>query len=287
LETHLTERSSQDALQRDDPDRWMAALFAPAPARARPVTLYIFYHEIARVPDAVTEPVIGEMRLNWAREAVRDLYASPPKVRRHETYEALAELVLGPGAPQAGELDQLIEARAADLGQGPFPTRQDRRDYVDRTAGALMAAAARLSAPDTVLDDEARDALAAAGRLWGLTGLIRAFAPLCASGRPPLAADEAAGAGLTESDWLSGRKPDAARAALAGLITEAEASARALSTLCKNLPAEVFPAVGYASLARVYLRRARTVADPFREQVDPPLIARQLRLIWASLTGRI
>jgi len=49
----------------------------------------------------------------------------------------------------------------------------------------------------------------------------------------------------------------------------------------------VFPAVGYASLARVYLRRARSVADPFREQVDPPLIARQLRLIWASLTGRI
>lgn len=283
----MTERSFEAALQRDDPDRWMAALFAPAPARARLVTLYAFYHEIARVPDAVTEPVIGEMRLSWAREAVRDLYASPPKVRRHDTYEALAELVLGPGAPQAGELDQLIDARAADLGQGPFPTRQDRRDYVDRTAGALMAAAARLAAPDTVLDDAARDALSAAGRLWGLTGLFRAFAPLCAAGRPPLAADEAAGAGLTESDWLSGRKPDAARAALSGLIAEADACAQALSGLSKSLPPEVFPAVGYASLARGYLKRVRRIADPFREQVDPPLIARQLRLTWASLTGRI
>lgn len=283
----MTERSFEAALQRDDPDRWMAALFAPADTRARLVTLYVFYHEIARVPDAVSEPVIGEMRLSWARDAVRDLYASPPKVRRHDVYEALAPLTRAPGAPDARVLDQLIEARAADLGQGPFPTRQDRRDYVDRTAGALMMAAAHLAAPETALNETAQQALTEAGRLWGLTGLIRAFAPLCAAGRPPLATDEAAGAGLTESDWLSGRKPDAARAALAGLIAEAEASAQTLSGLSEAVPAAVFPAVGYAGLARFYLRRARRVADPFREQVDPPLIARQLRLTWASLTGRI
>lgn len=283
----MTERSFEAALQRDDPDRWMAALFAPADVRARLITLYAFYHEIARVPDAVSEPVIGEMRLSWARDAVRDLYASPPKVRRHDVYEALAELTRAPGAPEAAVLDQLIEARAADLGQGPFPTRQDRRDYVDRTAGALMAAAAHLAAPGAVMSEAAQQALSEAGRLWGLTGLIRAFASLCAAGRPPLATDEAAGAGLTESDWLAGRKPDAARAALAGLIAEAEASAQTLSGLSKALPAEVLPAVGYASLARLYLRRARQVADPFREPVDPPLIARQLRLTWASLTGRI
>jgi phytoene synthase len=283
----LTERSFEAALQRDDPDRWMAALFAPAAARARLMTLYAFYHEVARVPDTVSEPVIGEMRLSWARDAVRDLYASPPKVRRHEVYEALAELATAPGALDAGVLDQLIEARAADLGQGPFPTRQDRRDYVDRTAGALMTAAARLAAPEVVLDEAAETALAEAGRLWGLTGLIRAFAPLCAAGRPPLATDEAAGAGLTESDWLSGRKPDAARAALGGLITEAEVSARALAGLSRALPADMFPAIGYVSLAPGYLRRARQVADPFREIAEPPLIARQLRLTWASLTGRI
>ncbi|MGY6629030.1 MAG: squalene/phytoene synthase family protein [Oceanicaulis sp.] len=283
----MTERSFEAALQREDPDRWMAALFAPDDTRGRLVTLYAFYHEIARVPDAVSEPVIGEMRLSWARDAVRDLYASPPKVRRHDVYEALSELTSAPGAPEASVLDQMIEARAADLGQGPFPTRQDRRDYVDRTAGVLMAAAARLASPQAVLDDAARKALAEAGRLWGLTGLIRAFAPLCAGGRPPLAADEAAGAGLTESDWLSGRKPDAARAALSGLIAEAEASARALASLSKALPAEMFPAIGYVSLAPGYLRRARQVADPFREIAEPPLFTRQLRLTWASLTGRI
>ncbi|WBQ14097.1 squalene/phytoene synthase family protein [Hyphomonadaceae bacterium BL14] len=283
----MTERSFEAALQRDDPDRWMAALFAPADTRARLVTLYAFYHEIARVPDAVSEPVIGEMRLSWARDAVRDLYASPPKVRRHDVYEALAPLTRVPGAPDARVLDQLIEARAADLGQGPFPTRQDRRDYVDRTAGVLMAAAARLAAPETALNETAQQALTEAGRLWGLTGLIRAFAPLCAAGRPPLATDEAAGAGLTESDWLSGRKPDAARAALAGLIAEAEASARALASLSRALPADMFPAIGYVSLAPGYLRRARHVADPFREIAEPPLFTRQLRLTWASLTGRI
>ncbi|MCC5995498.1 MAG: squalene/phytoene synthase family protein [Oceanicaulis sp.] len=265
----------------------MAALFAPADMRARLVALYAFYHEIARVPDAVSEPVIGEMRLSWARDAVRDLYATPPKVRRHAVYEALAGLTDAPGAPDADMLGQLIEARAADLGQGPFPTRQDRRDYADRTAGLLMRAAVRLAAPETRLDGAAAEAVEAAGRLWGLTGLIRAFAPLCAAGRPPLAADEAAGAGLTEADWLSGRKPEAARAALAGLFAEADEAARTLARTRSALPAEAFPAAGYAGLARGYLRRARSLADPYREIAEPPLIIRQMRLTWASLTGRI
>ncbi len=283
----MTETGFADALKRDDPDRWMAAQFAPADVRARLVTLYAFYHEIARVPDAVSEPVIGEMRLNWAREAVRDLYATPSKVRRHDVYEALAALKAAPGAPDGALLDQMIEARAADLGQGPFPTRLDRLDYVDRTAGLLMRAAFRLCAPDMRLEGQAADAVQAAGRLWGLTGLIRAFAPLCAGGRPPLAADEAAGAGLSESDWLSGRKPDAARAALAGLMGEAQAAGEALAARRAALPPEVFAAVGYARLARGYLRAAGAIADPFRERPEPALLTRQLALSWASLTGRL
>lgn len=282
---HMTDLDA--TLSQTDPDRRMAALFAPPVIRGRLYALYAFYHEIARVPDSVTEPVIGEMRLAWAREAVEDLFRDPPRVRRHDVYEGLSELLNAPGGPGLEDLAGLVEARAADLGEGPFPTRQDRRDYVDRTAVRLMAIAARLCDPDIDLAGEAGAAIEAAGRLWGFTGLVRAFPGLCQAGRPPFAADELAGAALEEIDLAAGRKPEAARAAMAGLLAEAEAARTALARTRDALPAAVFPAVGYAGLARGYLTAFKAVADPYREVPDRPLLIRQWRLAWGSLTGRI
>lgn len=274
-------------LSKTDPDRRMAALFAPPQVRGRLFALYAFYQEIARVPDTVSEGVIGEMRLAWAREAVEDVFADPPKVRRHDVYEALSELRNAPGAPDRDQVVALVEARAADLGEGPFPTRDDRRDYVDRTAVTLMRLAARLTRPDLDLGGEAGAAITAAGRLWGFTGLIRAFPALCQASRPPFTADELAGAELDELDLARGRKPEEARALMAGLAKEAREARSMLTRTRTSLPADVFPAVGYAGLAQGYLKAARKLSDPYREPADRPLIARQWRLTWASLTGRV
>jgi len=270
-----------------DPDRRMAALFAPPEIRGRLLALYAFYHEIAKVPDTVSEGVIGEMRLAWAREAVEDLFADPPRVRRHDVYEALSELREAPGAPTKDDLITLVEARAADLGEGPFPTKDDRRDYVDRTAVALMRIAARLTKPDLDLGAEPGAAIMAAGRVWGFTGLIRAFPALCQAGRPPFSADELAAAGISELELSKGRKADTASQAMSGLIKEAEDARAMLTRTRSSLPAEVFPAVGYAGLARGYLKAAKALSDPYREPADRPLSARQWRLTWGSLTGRI
>lgn len=276
-----------DLLSRQDPDRRLAALFAEPQVRGRLFSLYAFYHEVARVPEAVSEPMIGEMRLAWAREAVEDLFADPPKVRRHDIYEALSELRRAPGGPGRDALVGLVEARAADLGQGPFPTLQDRRDYVDRTAVALMRAAARLAKPDLDLDGPAGRAIEAAGRLWGFTGLVRAFPTLAAAGRPPFAAEELAAAGLTEVELARGEGAEKAKQAMAGLMREARAAGDLFRRTRALLPAEVFPAVGYAGLARGYLRAAGRSADPYREPADRAVAARQWRLVWGSLTGRI
>ena len=179
-----------DTLRREDPARYLASLFAPAPVRANLWALYAFNAEIARIPASVSEAVIGEMRLAWAREALADLYARPPRVRRHPVYEALAILRDQPGAPDEALLAGLVEARNADLGEGAFPDAAERDAYIDRTAGTLMRAGARLCAPDWQPGEEAERALTAAVRLWGYTGLLRDFARLCAAGRPPVTQDE-------------------------------------------------------------------------------------------------
>lgn len=276
-----------DLLAKNDPDRRLAALFAPPQIRGRLLTLYAFYQEIARIPDAVSEPVIGEMRLAWAREAVEDIYRDPPRVRRHDIYEALSELRQAPGAPDRETLVGIVEARNADLGAGPFPTTADRLDYVDRTAAALMRAAVRLARPDIELTGETGAAVHSAGRLWGFCGLIRALPALASAGRPPFAAEEMAAHQITEAEMQRGRKAGAVKQAMAGLFEEARANAAMLERTRQSLPPEVYPAIGYAGLARGYLRTAKRASDPYRETVERPLIARQCRLVWGSLTGRV
>lgn len=286
----MTDETLADIVRRDDPERHLAALFAPGPVRSGLFALYAFNIEIARVSETVSEPVIGEMRLAWARDAIVDLYADPPRVRRHPVYEALAALRSLPGAPDLDSLGTLVEARAADLGQGAFPDDHERERYVDRTAGLLMRLAARLCLPgaddDVAVNGAAvKGAVQAAGRLWGYTGLLRAFAPLCAAGRPPVTDAELAASGANVEALRRGLQPDAAANLRHGLAGVAHAAASEFEKTRHALPPELFPAIGYVTLAKPLLRRAARQDWP-GQATAMPLLECQARLIVASLRGR-
>ena len=51
-------------------DLWLAALFAPARLRPHLLALAAFAHETGAVSARVREPLAGEMRLAWWREAL-------------------------------------------------------------------------------------------------------------------------------------------------------------------------------------------------------------------------
>src|SRR5271157_2668701 len=57
-------------VQRHDRDRFQTVLFAPAARREALFALYAFNYEIARVRESVTEPMIGQIRLEWWRESI-------------------------------------------------------------------------------------------------------------------------------------------------------------------------------------------------------------------------
>jgi len=279
--------TAADTVRREEPDRYMAALFAPQEARARLIALYAFNAEIARIPRSVSEPVIGEMRLAWARDAVADLYANPPRVRRHPVYEALAGLKNVAGAPGQDALVTLIEARNADLGEGAFPDAVERERYIDLTAGTLMTMAAQLCAPDWQASQDALNALRSAGRLWGYAALLSDFARLCAAGRPPVTETELTASGAGLEALRRGLQPDKALKARDGLMDAARTAAAQLDDTRSSLPAEVFPAIGYTSLARAHLKAAARARNPYAHIPADSLLGAQLRLVWASLTGRV
>jgi phytoene synthase len=214
-----------DTVRRADPDRWLASRFiADAEARADVIALYAFDHVLARVPALVSDPLMGEIRLTWWREALDEIYAGGP-VRSHPVSLALARAVRRRGLDRA-PLDEMIAARFGDLDAAPFADEAEVLAYADHTAGALMLAAAQALGGAAGFDP-----VRSAGRAYGLSQMAH---------RREIG-------GRTRLPQSLG--PDRLRALVATALVDGR-------PLLKSLPAPVFPAVAYGCLAGRYARGA-------------------------------
>ena len=62
-----------ELVRSEDKDRWLTALFVPEERRPLIHALYAFNAELARVRDQVSQPMLGEIRLQWWDDAVAQL----------------------------------------------------------------------------------------------------------------------------------------------------------------------------------------------------------------------
>lgn len=231
-----------EAVRRFDNDRYVCALFAPDAAREALFALYGFNIEIAKTREAVSEPMLGQIRLQWWREAIGGIYAGTP--RAHEVVEALAAAVAAHDLPRE-PLDALIDAREADLEDAPTPDMDALIDYARATTAPLnaLAAAALSAAPPPESD----------GTAQALTGLLRAIPFHARARRQYLPAPLLKTHGGTVTDYMELRPTDG---------------------LCNTV-------LAVADTARALLREAEGLggsrAAPFRAQSQ--LVKRQLRQI--------
>lgn len=188
-------RSSHLATQarRDDPERYLCALFAPAGRRDAVLALALLAHELARVPEAVSQPMAGYIRYQWWRDAITELTAG--EARAHPVVEVLAE-PLRQGWVAAPALLALVDAYEAGLEPpGAFdPLGLERRAAA--TDGAVQALLhAVLGGTDPV---EA----AAAAQLGTAFGLVRALAPAAGRRLPHAAVRDAASVIVARAETL-------------------------------------------------------------------------------------
>src|SRR4051812_37500212 len=99
-----------------DYDRYLSALFIPAERRPHVFALYAFNYEVAKTAENVTQPIMGQMRLQWWCDALDEIEAE--RVRHHEIVEALAETLRTHALPRA-LLNALINAHENDLIEAP------------------------------------------------------------------------------------------------------------------------------------------------------------------------
>lgn len=100
-------RSLQDTARSGEPDRYLSILFAPRHKQAALIALAAFVAEIGRIPAVVSDPTIGEIRLQWWRDAVAD--GAKGIATGNPVADALAGVVREHALP-LGDLHRFIDA---------------------------------------------------------------------------------------------------------------------------------------------------------------------------------
>lgn len=269
-----------DHVRRLDHDRFLTALLAPAEKRATLIALYAFNMEIARVRETVSEPMLGQIRLQWWRETIEGI--AKGELRGHEVATALSEIWTREEFPTA-RLIALIDARERDLEDTPFQDMAALEIYGEETSSGLMSLAV------LALDDESAisaETIRLAGIAYALTGLLRALPVHASQGRLYLPLDLLRKHDVDPHRIFAGEMSDGLRMVIGEMVARARtrlAEARAHGKVAR----EVLPALLPASLCDRYLDMMTAPDfDPFRISTEVPAFRRQIRLMGRKLTGR-
>lgn len=163
--------------RRHDPDRFLCALFAPAPRREALFALIAYHHELGRAYDATTNPLAGAIRLQWWRDALDE-------PRRHEVATPLHDAITA-GLLDRADLLAMADAREAELDEDGFASAAPFAAYLRGAHGGFAVAAGRMlgAAPAEL------PILEAIGAAHGLALLLRAAPAMAARGRRLLPQD--------------------------------------------------------------------------------------------------
>ncbi len=269
-------------VRRHDHDRFQTALFAPAARREALFALYAFNHEIARVRESVTQPILGHIRLEWWRESIAAAFDGGP-VRRHDVVEPLTAAIRELALTRA-HFERLIDAREADLDDDPPASLADLEAYAEATSAPLAHLALE------VLGGFAPSAAQVGGEVgtaYALAGLLRAMPFQPGVRRPMIPADIAARHGFEPHGWLAARGAPTLAAAVAEIAMAAERHLRAARARRAAVPRLALPALLPAVVAARWLTRLRRAGcDPFDRALPAPDPMQGWRLAIAALLNR-
>jgi NADH dehydrogenase [ubiquinone] 1 alpha subcomplex assembly factor 6 len=245
--------------------------------------LYAFNLEIAKVRETVSEPMLGEIRLQWWREAVEEAYGGGA-VRKHAVAEPLADAIRR-HAMTRDHFGRLIDARAFDLGDEPPETVADLVTYAEDTSSRLVRAALDiLGASD---NEAAAVAARHVGIAWAIVGLIRAMPHHLHQRRLYLPAELENRFAVVRRDMLELRNSASLVQAVEALATVARDELAAARAVRAEVPRAALPALLVAKLADGHLKRlARAGYNVFDPKIAQRAGLMSARLAFAAARGR-
>lgn len=250
-----------------DLDRYYCCLFAPSEPRSALFALLAFNQEVTKTRAVVSEPMLGEIRLQWWREALEEIEQGRP--RANPVVQALA--AINGISDLIPYLSRVIDGWTDDL----HPTEETGIDYLETlarsTGGALhqsLLLAQVPHAPNALLD-----AADHAGTAWSLLASVRGLEAEIRNGSMP---------------ELEGLGKEALQNRMKSVVEEVCVNAQAhLSSSQKDAGRNKPVALAVNGLTRLHLKAVQK-ADYSPEQYDarrPGNLATLFGVIKYNITG--
>jgi 15-cis-phytoene synthase len=269
-----------DLVRSHDFTRYASTLFVPDPQRRALLAVYAFNVEVSRVHVQVSQPLPGEVRLQWWSDMLVG--------KSHGGVEGnpvAAELLLAIRAWRlpVERLSRLIDEHQFDLYNDPMPTMAALEGYIIDTSSALFSlAAAVLGQSSGEVEHLARHA----GLGQGLTQVMASL-PLDASRRQLFVPQQVlANHGCAIEEVFAGKERPNVRAALDQVLGEAREHLKTALALLASVSPEARPAfLPLAQVRRELEQMSRADNDPFVPR--PASRFRTLWTLWRASRSRL
>lgn len=217
------------------PDRYIATLYAPEDKRGPLFALYGFDAEISQVAERVSEPLPGEIRLQWWRDVIggeRRTEASGNPIAA-----AFIDTVDKYDLPRQN-LANLLDARIFDLYSDPMPSRNDLEGYCGETVSAIFQLAAMVLDPSAAKG--VSDCAGHAGVAYGIARLLQSLPRSRAFGQCFVPADILNAAGSNHREFVEHGKAETRVVEM--MVALASEHLTSFETLACDLPKQLRPA---------------------------------------------
>jgi 15-cis-phytoene synthase len=256
-----------------DKDRYLAALFAPEAKRPHLFALYAFNAEIVKARDAVREPALGEIRMQWWQDTLDGIYGGEPQ--NHPVAIALARAIASADLPKHA-LVNLVKAHVFDFYSDAMPNMADLEGYLGETSSALIQLATLILAGEEGLQNAEASGLA--GVAYGLAGLLRNIPAQRAKLQCFLPLDMLVARQATVDDFMAGENEASISVVLAELREAARSRLAQARKMAWTIKPSAMPAFLHVTLTDGYLD---TVAAKGSDLIKSGAQVSQWRKQWA------
>jgi phytoene synthase len=254
-------------------DDYLSALLAPRDGLDDLIVVAALLGELARVPLTVSDAPLGEIRLQWWRDALSSTVRTG-----HPVADAAIALARRLDAPLIDVVSPALEAYAAELYAEPFHSNEAFLAYVTAVPNCTFTLrAAILGTPDVLSDPIVSDA----ARTLGLVRTCVRLPQLLAKGRTPLSAE------AQPAETGDGDNEDALRTAISNLIRQAAADWAGLRLRLRSAKSDVRRVLLPVALSGPYWHAIQSFdRDVLRDVGEPSPLERATRLWLAARLGR-
>jgi 15-cis-phytoene synthase len=278
LETALQSLKTMDQAQ------YLACLFVPDHKREAFAALGGYAAELRRIPMLVSEPLPGEIRLQWWRDVLDGGIsgARAGEAASHPVAGGLQGAMASHNLP-AAPLMAMAEAHIFDLYHDPMPDIAALETYLGETESALIQLGSLILDPANA--PHVAEAAGHAGMAIGIANIVRQLARSTANRRMFIPADLIKAVGGTVDSLLDG---DMALRKL--VISAMTALGRDHLKDFKRLAGNVTPALrpaflGAALCEPVFRTAGKLGSEAFQTEIVLPPLLTPVRLAYRAMRG--